>query len=195
MSWRALCLSAALASLLVTGCRKNSEPLDIPEYAATATIKDIMLAIVDPSADEVWNSTTVVIDATGIDEKMPRTEEEWTIARHGALKLAEATNLLLMPGRHVARPGEKSETPGVELEPEEMDALIAKDRTGWNERVEALHAAAEEALHAIDARDAQSLFDIGDRIEAACEHCHATYWYPNQVLPPGYEGYLRSEKP
>jgi hypothetical protein len=178
----------------MSGCRRTPEPGNAIAYVPTATIKDIMLAVVDPSADDVWNSTTVVIDAKGIDEKMPRTQEEWTIARHGALRLAEATNLLLMPGRRVARPGEKSETPGVELEPEEMDALIAKDPSGWNDRVTALHEAALDAIRAIDARNAQALFDVGDRIEAACEHCHATYWYPNQVLPPGYEGYFRPEK-
>ena len=50
----------------------------------------------------------------------------------------------------------------------------------------ALHAAGVAALQAIDARDADRLFDVGERIELACESCHSQYWYPNQVLPYDY---------
>jgi hypothetical protein len=31
------------------------------------------------------------------------------------------------------------------------------------------------------------LIDAGEKMDNACENCHTTYWYPNQVLPPGYE--------
>ena len=100
------------------------------------------------------------------------------------MTLAEAANLLMIPGRQVARPGEKSETPGVELEPEEMDALIAKDRAGWNKRATALREAVLEVLTAIDAKDPDRVFELGARIELACENCHSQYWYPNEKLPP-----------
>ena len=100
-----------------------------------------------------------------------------------ALALAEASNLLIVPGRHVARHGEKSETPGVELEPEEMEALINKDRTGWNARASALHDAAMLAVHAAEAHDANKVFEVGEKIENACENCHRQYWYPNEKLP------------
>ena len=159
-----------------------------PEYVPTATIKDIMLSIVDPSADVVWDSVQTVVTAKGIVDKAPRTDEEWTEVRRGAIRLAEATNLLIMPGRHVARPGEKSEAPGVELEPAQMEELINKDPEGWKRRAKALHDASLAALKAIDAKDAPALNAVGERIEGACENCHLSYWYPNQKLPPGYEG-------
>jgi hypothetical protein len=159
---------------------------DQPEYMPTATIKDLMLSLVDPSADDVWLAVTTVVTAKGTEEKVPRTDEDWAIARRGAIRLTEAPNLLMMPGRHVARPGEKSETPGIELEPEEMEALINKDRAAWIERAKALHDASLAALRAIDAKDAPKLFELGEQIENACESCHSQYWYPNQVLPPGY---------
>src|SRR5258706_11093171 len=47
-----------------------------PEYVPTATIKDIMLSIVDPSADVVWDSVQTVVTAKGIVDKAPRTNEE-----------------------------------------------------------------------------------------------------------------------
>lgn len=182
-------LACAIALVSTAACRRhdpNPEPsaasAEAP-YAPTATIKDLMLSVVDPSADVVWLAVTAEFSNKGLIEMKPVSDDEWIKVRHGAITLVEATNLLLMPGRRVARPGEKSETPGVELEPEEMDALIATDRAGWNTRVQALRQAAEAALGAIDAKDADKLFELGEQIEHACEGCHKQYWYPNEVLP------------
>ena len=112
-----------------------------------------------------------------------RLQAECFKVRHGAVALAESANLLMIPGRRVARPGEKSETPGVELEPEEMQAMIDKDREAWDQRARDLNAAAVAALAAIDARDADKLFELGANIELACENCHTQYWYPNEKIP------------
>ena len=143
-----------------------------------------MLSLVDPSADVVWLSVTTIVDEKGLKETMPKTDEEWKKVRHGAIALAEAANLLKMPGRRVAQPGEKSDTPGVELEPEEMDVLIAKDRAAWHERATHLHDAAIDVIAAIDAKDGNKVFELGEKIEEACENCHKQYWYPNEVIPP-----------
>lgn len=169
------------------GAACRTSPVDPPpEYTTTATIKDIMMSIVDPSADVVWESVKTVVGPDGSHDVAPHTDEEWLEVRKGAVRLAEATNLLMMPGRDVARPGEKSEAPGAELEPPEMEALISKDRAAWYARIKALHDAAELALKAVDAKDSAAVLDVGDRMERACENCHLQYWYPNQVLPPGY---------
>lgn len=143
-----------------------------------------MDSIVDPSADDVWDAVTIEVSASGTVEKVPRTDEEWTNVRRGALRLAEASNLLMMPGRHVARPGEKSETPGVELEPEQMEALVNKDRDAWIRRAKGLHDAVMPVLQSIEAKDAQKLFELGADIEMACENCHMQYWYPNEKVSP-----------
>ena len=146
-----------------------------------------MDSMVDPSADVVWNSVSTMVSTAGIEEKAPKNDEEWADVRRGAIRLVEAPNLLMLPGRHVARPGEKSETPGVELEPEEMEARINKDREAWNRRAKALHDVSLEMLHAVEAKDREKMLEVGDRLDKACENCHLNYWYPNQVLPPGYE--------
>ena len=154
-----------------------------PQYLPTATIKELMLSVIDPSADVVWLSVTAVVDEKGLLETSPKSDEEWVKVRHGAVTLMEAANLLLVPGRRVAKPGEKSETPGVELEPEEMDALIAKDRPAWESRAKALHDVVYTVIQAIDAKDSQKVFELGEQIELACENCHKQYWYPNEVIP------------
>jgi hypothetical protein len=158
-----------------------------PAFQPTATVKDLMLEIVDPNADVVWLSVTSVVSRDGLVETRPETDEEWHEVRRGAIALVEAANLLQIPGRHVARPGEKSETPGVELEPLEMEDLINQDRAAWNMRANALHDASLEALNAIEAHDAARVFEVGEHIERACEGCHSQYWYPNEKIPPASE--------
>ena len=154
-----------------------------PPYTTTATVKDIMLHIVDPAGDMVWNSVQSVIDKGGLHETVPKTDEDWFNVRTGVIQLMEGANLLMVPGRHVARPGEKSETPGVELEPSEMEELINKDRATWNSHAMDLHNIGAKVLPIIDAKDAQKLFDIGEDIDRACENCHRQYWYPNEKIP------------
>ena len=178
--------------LAVSGC--TSQPTQTADTASTAntkfeptgTVKDLMQSLVDPSADVVWNSVATVSDEKGIEDRIPRTDEEWADVRHGAIRLVETANLLLIPGREVMRSHEKSEAPGVELEGPEIQALINKDRGAWEKRVKALHDAGLLALKAADDRDPKELLEVGEQIEHACEGCHTHYWYPNQQLPPGY---------
>jgi hypothetical protein len=181
-------LSIAISCVVTASACQNREASSPataaqPSYIPTATIKDLMLSVIDPSADVVWLSVTTVMDERGLVETVPKSDEDWIKVRHGAVTLMEAANLLMMPGRRVARPGEKSETPGVELEPEEMDALIAKDRAAWNARAKTLHDTVFEVVQAIDAKDANKVFELGEKIEVACENCHTQYWYPNEVIP------------
>jgi len=184
---------AAAACLAIASCQaRQPEPAPAsapastpqPEYTTTASVKDIMLHIVDPAGDLIWNSVATTVDRQGTHQTLPKTDEDWDKVRSGAIMLAEASNLLMIPGRHVARPGEKSETPGIELEPSEMEALINKDRTAWHKRAAHLHEVAVNVLKVIDARDDKKLFDVGAEIDQACENCHRQYWYPNEEPQP-----------
>jgi hypothetical protein len=153
------------------------------EYRPTATIKDIMDSMVDPGADYIWDSVETIVSAKGVEEKLPRTDEEWKEVRRHAVMLMEATNALQIPGRHVAQPGEKADDPKVELGPEQIEALINKDRGAWIKFAHGLHDATMEAFKAIEAKDAMKLLDVGNGIDEACEKCHLEYWYPNEKKP------------
>jgi hypothetical protein len=131
----------------------------------------------------VWQAVMTVHSAEGTVDTVPKSDEDWLKARRGALTLIEASNLLMMPGRHVGKPHDKSEAPGVELEPAEMEANINKDLPEFYKAALGLHNAAEQALSAIDAKNSEKLFEIGETIEMACEHCHSRYWYPNEKIP------------
>ena len=178
-----VCAAVAAASCQRQQPAPAAPAADQPPYTTTATVKDIMLHIVDPAGDLVWDSVATVIDKGGLHETMPKTDEEWFKVRSGLIMLIEGSNLLMMPGRKVARPGEKSDTPGVELEPSEMDELIAKDRAAWYQRAKALHDVAQSVLEVVEKKDAQKLLDVGVDIDRACENCHRQYWYPNEKIP------------
>jgi hypothetical protein len=64
-----------------------------------------------------------------------------------------------------------------------MEELINKDRAAWGMRAKSLHDAGAAVLQAVDARDAQKVFELGEQIEIACENCHKQYWYPNEKIP------------
>ena len=133
---------------------------------------------VDPASDYLWESVATIVTKAGTEERRPRTDEQWKEVRRRAIQLIEGTNLLLMDGRHVAKPGEKSENPGIELSPEEIEASINGDRATFITRAHALHDAGMKALAAIDAKNVEGLSDAGETIDEACEQCHLKYWYP-----------------
>ena len=184
---RVFALVAVVCSVLIAvSCQtKPAEPAvpAQPPYTTTATVKDIMLHIVDPAGDMVWDSVSTVIDKGGLHETVPTSDEDWHKVRNGVITLIEASNLLMVPGRAMAKPGEKSVAPGVELEPAEMEELVKKDPAGWQQRAKALHDISVDVLKVVDAKDVQKLFDIGEDLDRACENCHRQYWYPNEKIP------------
>ncbi len=175
-----------LISLSVSCSGPTAEPpaSAAPNYNIVATIKDIMDSMVDPSADYIWESVATEVSAAGVVEKFPKNNDEWKEERRRAIQLVEAANLLVMPGRHVAKAGEKSDNPGIELGPEEIEALIDKDRPTFIRLAREFQETAIEQLKAVDNKDVQELLRTGGDIDTRCENCHKTYWYPND---PAYK--------
>lgn len=179
-------------TLTLCACGKTEAPAPaatadagIP-YRPTASIQEIMLSIVDPSADEVWESVAVISTEKGVEERHPRTDEDWAKVRAHAVALMEASNLLMMPGRRVAAPGKPLQDEGIEgvLNAAQVQALIDKDHNAFAARALALHDAAAAALKAIDEKSVSGLSEVGGPIDEACESCHTVYWYPNAAPPP-----------
>ena len=142
-----------------------------------ASLKELMDATVDPAADGLWDSIAVTETAAGTDRREPRTPQEWAAVRRHAITLIEATNLILIPGRAAAPAGTQ---PGLgELPPQQIAALIGRQRALFTGFANGLRATAREALEAIDRKDVDALLKAGGDIDAACEACHVTFWYPN----------------
>jgi hypothetical protein len=175
--------------ILLSGCAQQQQPAQTaqagdpaaPQYITTATVKDIMDGVVDPSADFIWESVATIVSAEGVTERKPRTDEEWAEVRRNAIRLLEATNLLMIPGRHIARPGQKAEDPKIELTPEKIEEAVNKDRASWNNFAKGLHEATLAAFNAVEKKDSEELLLTGDGIDQACEKCHLLYWYPDDA--------------
>jgi len=131
------------------------------------------------SADVLWNAVAVSVTENGIVENRPETDEDWARLRYSAITMAEAANALLIRGRHVAPPSMPAPEPSdPSLSPGEIEALIASNWPAWVGHAHVLEAAAQQAIEAIDAHDADRLSDVGGTIDAACESCHLQFWYP-----------------
>ena len=148
----------------------------------TNSIQDIMEGIVAPNAAVLFDAVATDITAEGVNEKRPQTDEDWEHVEWAAIALVESMNMVRVPGRMVARPGEKTKSEGPdapELTPEEIKAKIDKDRAKFLKYSNDLQDQAVKALNIARKHDAQGLFDIGEDIDNACESCHLEYWYPN----------------
>jgi hypothetical protein len=189
-------LTAAGLSLLtgLTACNQQTATTEPSPYKITATIQEIMDAQVDPAADEIWNSVASIVTVGGIEEKQPRTDEEWEQLRLKAFLLIEGANLLAMPGRTVAHAG-------AALDPEELagdppakiQANMEANRSAWVQLAQGLHDAGLEVMSAIQAKSPEGLIDAGEKLDTACENCHSTFWYPNQ--PPLLKDYDAPSQP
>jgi hypothetical protein len=128
--------------LVVAGACSRREPPPTAALVRSATIKDIMDSMVDPSGDFLFESVAEIADERGVTEKAPRTDQEWAQVRRHALVLLEAPNLLVMEGRKVARPHERSNNPQVELQPEDIQKSVDGDRPGFIRRAQKLQEGA-----------------------------------------------------
>jgi hypothetical protein len=150
-----------------------------PPVRATVSIEEVMRYMVDPAADSIGGSVVTIVTDEGIEEIVPESPEDWEALRGHAVTLLESTNLLLMDDRRVAAEGSVSEMPGVDLEPEEIQAILEANRPAWTALTLGLHDAGVQVLEAIDAHDLDALLVAGDGLDLACENCHIQFWYPD----------------
>jgi hypothetical protein len=186
---------AAAGAMLLAGCAKQeSTAVAAPVLAAKlpagltpeASVLDMMLEVIDPNADELWESVATVSTRTGVEERHPRTDAEWKAVRRKALLLIEGANLLVVEGRPVAHPGQKLEETGEgDLTPEQAQLEIDKDRASFVSFAGALQTASRKMLGAIEKRDTDMFLEAGGELDEACEACHTRFWYPNAPKPPG----------
>jgi hypothetical protein len=179
--WLVLVCTIALVSSGAMACASPPPAPTAAVQVPVGTIREVMHQIVEESAQAIFDSVAVIVGAKGTEERQPRTQEEWDALEHWALRLAEAPNLIKVPGRRVARPEEENTSADpTELPPIQIQANIAANSELFYKYADALQAAAIEALTAVKAKNVQGLFDVGEKIDVACENCHLEFWYPSE---------------
>jgi hypothetical protein len=176
-------LPIILMPLLLTACLEDGPLAPAPKFNPVASLQEIMVDIIDPNIDFVWNSVATISTSNGLEERKPVTDEEWKIVRQHALTVLEAGNLLLVEDRPVAKPGASTSLHPVELSPADIQIAIASHPDDFAQRVHALQAAVQLSLAAIDAKNVDELEKAGGAIDQACEQCHTQFWYPNDKRP------------
>jgi len=122
-----------------------------PPFKLLVDVKQLMVSIVDPAADVLWDSVGTVISAEGVDEWYPKTDEEWAAVRNSAIVLMESGNLLMIGDR-------------------------ARDQTAWMQMSRQMIDAGAKALEAAESRDPEAVFAVGETVYFACDRCHGLYW-------------------
>lgn len=158
--------------LLVTACGQNEqegqEGVAAAPFKPTGDVKYTMQWVLDPAADHIWDSAGSIITEEGTRDLRPTTEEGWLAVQHSAVVVAEAGNLLMMPGR-------------------------ARENDDWREFALGLVDAGLSAKAAAEAQDADALFDAGGQIYRVCSSCHAVYVQSDEK--PGIQGPEKAEEP
>jgi hypothetical protein len=191
-------IAAAWASLLV-GCQQQVTPKEVAApppvplvmkspslLKPVAGIADIMAIEIDPSADALWGAVGTVVSKSGTKNNRPTTDKQWDELKDRAVMLIEASNLLLLDGRRVARDGvqkiEDQGTPG-NLSAEQSQNLIDANRDSFASFATGLRVVGEQMLKAIDAKNPEDLMEAGAALDEVCEGCHLKFWYPGQHIP------------
>jgi hypothetical protein len=121
-----------------------------PPAAPVASTKQIMRGIVGPSANVVFESVSTTVSKAGIEEKQPKTDEEWAAVGSSAAALIESANMLTIGERAI-------------------------DKGEWVTMSKALAEAGMTALKATEKKDPQGVLAAGEAINTTCDNCHRKY--------------------
>jgi hypothetical protein len=158
--------------------------LALAQGKPAATVQEIMDTHIDPSADTLWGSVGTVLTKDGSRFHQPTDDAQWKKLRAVADDLVKGSGLLAQ-AREVGANGNSAladaTTPGVRTAAQ-IKQDIAADPARFAKAALRLQQGGLAAARAIDAHDGQALLVAGAQMDAACEACHAAYWYPR--TPP-----------
>jgi lipocalin-like protein len=123
-----------LAALLLFGACLSAQSQPV------GTMSDLMVRIIYPASDAIFYIST----------RTPTTEAEWGDLQGKALAVAEAANLLMMPGR-------------------------ARDQDRWMADAKLMLDAGRTAYRAARAKDVAALEAVNDDLYTSCTSCHQHY--------------------
>jgi|SRR5688572_2460595 len=125
-------------------------PPAAPSLPPVASVKQLMIGIVTPAAYVVFDSVSTIVDAKGVQENQPKTEEEWARVEANAVALIESANMLLIGNRAV-------------------------DQGDWVKMAKAMADAGQTAQKAAAAKSPDGILEAGEAINMSCDNCHQKY--------------------
>lgn len=135
----------------LAACTDQAPPAaTAPPFEIVTDVRETMEWVLEPAVDVIWDSAGTIITAEGRQELAPTTQEGWNAVIYAAATLAEAGNVLMLPGRSMGE--------------------------DWDAYSRGMLEASKLALEAAEAQDADALFEAGGRIYQVCRACHSQYW-------------------
>jgi cytochrome c556 len=111
-----------------------------PPLRRIGTMSELMVKIIYPYSDAIFYITT----------RTPTTQVEWNELQAKALMVAEAANLLMLPGR-------------------------ARDQDQWMADAKLMLDAGEAAFTAAKNKDVDALAALSEKLQESCVTCHRHY--------------------
>ena len=130
-------------------------------YTPVVSLNEIMVYVVDPHANEIWDAAT----------RPPATDADWRALNRAAVAIAAAGNLTKLAGNG----------------PKDQEWT---QQANWVGHSQAVADAGLAAVEAVRARNSAQLSKAGDQLVLTCINCHREYrlelpsiWTERQ-LPP-----------
>jgi hypothetical protein len=134
-------LTLILAALFLTAPHPGAQVApSANEPKVIGTMSKLMIRIIYPSSDAVFYITT----------RTPETDVQWGELQGQTLMLAEAANLLMMPGH-------------------------ARDQERWMADAKLMRDAGTAAFKAAKAKDVAALEALNEQLYQSCTTCHMHY--------------------
>jgi len=133
----------------------------LADFRTSLNLQELMAHVLDYNAFEVWHRQGWIIGDT-MTELFPTDDDGWIAAENAARTVAEASNLLLLPGRPL------------------------DDDRAWVDFAHQLHDAAMKAGDMAEKKDKDAFFNAGTDMYRACHGCHQRY-IANADGPPAVD--------
>ena len=124
---------------------------DASRYTLELDMHTFMMRVLEPMADELWESAGWINDIEeGYYELYPTTDEGWAEVGNAAAMVVEAGNALSLPSR-------------------------AYDDDAWLTYSQAMSDVGLQAMAAAEAQNEEDLFQAGAQLYSVCTACHQAY--------------------
>lgn len=155
----------SLSWVAVAGGRVPARPAASPDIQASGTLLQVMRGILFPNTNVIFfaqaqDPASVKRDSAGAGSTDPLagTYGGWEAIENSSIAVAEAANLLSVPGR-VCSSGHP----------------VPVANPDWVKFVQDLRNAGMAAYKAAQSKKQDAIVDVGDQITDACTNCHRVY--------------------
>jgi hypothetical protein len=161
----AIVASVAAAALLIWCAALASAQAPARPQRVETTMLQLMRGIFYPAANVFFAAQTVdpatiqkAWDPAVSPDPLTSSYGQWLAVENAALAMAEASNLLNLPGRFCAN-----------------GKPVPVQNADWQEWVEDMREAGKVAFKAAQSKNQDTILEAADVVAEACRHCHVKY--------------------